>query len=146
MLARIVLALPLLVILPLFACAPEVPLATHAGAIGQTSTDSAVVPVKVNPVVEAERLLGERFEHTSWTASIVSVELAQNGMLRVSLDRTTNTLGEAEVFTKMCSALTGLIAAESNPGGVKGVQFFRADGTPVVASGQAGVPCKRFYL
>lgn len=127
----------------LASCSPE----TLSASPGDEASESGVTapPPAADPVAEAEAVLAERFGGLGWIDSIVSVQV-HGSLLRVTLDREIETLGDAEVFSRMCLALTSLISSDEQPTDVTGVQFFRKGGIPVVASGANGAPCGRFYL
>ena len=103
-----------------------------------------MLALPVDPVTEAEKILAERFAETGWIETIVSIQL-KGTLLRVTLDRSIQTLGQAEVYSKMCHALSTLITSEEFPSEGTGVQFFRNGGGAVVASGAHGAPCGRFW-
>jgi hypothetical protein len=107
-----------------------------------TPVPASVVPA-AGTVAKAEAIIGDEFGDTGWIESIVKIEAA-DGFLKVTMDRATFTLGDLDAYARMCRALTALIASEPNPGEVAAVQFFRADGTPVVGGDAPGARCHSF--
>ena len=122
------------------ACVPQAPSESSGRAI-DTVAAGAENAAPVDPAADARRLLEKRFPQAAWVESVTEVAF-QSGLLQVTLDRPTATLGEVEVYTRMCNALTALIGTEDNPSPVVGVQFYRADGAAMVASGTANTPSR----
>ena len=115
-----------------------------APAQGDTGAAPALASLGANPVRRAEAVLGSEFAGTPLIGEVVSVVFV-DGLLQVTLDRATVTLGGADGYNRMCNALRSLIEPEGAPGRIAGVQLFRADGSAVVASGSPDQPCGRFY-
>jgi len=110
---------------------------------GGAASETAQEPF--DAVRQAETILAQRFAGTGYIEQIVRIEVV-GGLLRVTLDRPISTLGDADAYTRMCTALTELVRTGEAADGVAGVQFFRADGTPVVAGGAPNVRCEKFWL
>ena len=93
----------------------------------------------------AAQLLSERFS-ASGEASFVSSVTVQGGLIRVTLDLPVKTLGDADVYMRMCNSLAVLIGAPENLVPISGVQTFGPGGVPVVATGSSEARCSKFYL
>ena len=97
-----------------------------------------------NIIRQAEAIIGAQFNNRGWIESIVRMEMGDDAVFRVVLDRPTNTLSQLDAYTQMCRALSVLITSEANPTGILAIQFFKADGTPMVGTGTPDSECSRF--
>ncbi len=123
----------------LVACAPEAPSADGGGALAPL--EAPLPPDR--PVGQAEAIIGAEFRGYGWIERIVQISFA-DGVLKVTLDQPTRTMSELDAYTRMCHALTALISSEEIPSDIAAVQFFRKDGSPMVASAVPNTACQRF--
>lgn len=140
--------LSLVALLLLTGCATDTIRAEQPGASAPAQGETGAAPVLAslgaNPVRRAEAVLGSEFSGTPLIGEVVSIAFV-DGLLQVTLDRATVTLGGADGYSRVCNALRSLIEPAGTPGRIAGVQLFRADGSAVVASGSPDQPCGRFH-
>ncbi len=122
------------------ACTPGLAESVPSSSNGNAAPTATAALAPKTVVGKAEAIIGERFSGTGYIESIVSIEYVGQA-IRLTMDRSTFTLGNLEAFSKMCQALTGLIGSDGPTGQVVGVQTFRADGSPVVVGTKRGEPC-----
>lgn len=128
----------------LFACTPGQAADDPGGVVaGATVEEGAAAAPTPNLIRQAEAIIGAQFNNRGWIESIVRMEVS-DAVLRVILDRPTNTLSQLDAYTQMCRALSVLVTSEANPTDILAVQFFKADGTPMVGTGAPDTPCTRF--
>jgi hypothetical protein len=124
------------------ACTPG-QAAPDPGTSAEPVVLAATVDPRPAPIGAAEAILGEQVNNSGWIESVVRMEYT-DGILVVVLDRGTSTLSQLDAYTQMCRALSHLIASEANPEGIAAVQFFKADGTPMVGTNAADTNCVKF--
>ena len=126
------------------ACLPEPPntrVAAETGASGE-SGESAPAPAP-DLANQASDLLAQKFSASGEAAHVSSV-VVEDGLIRVTLDLVIRTLGDSDVYSRICNALAPLIGSNTEPA-VAGVQTFAPGGKPVVASASPTARCAKFY-
>jgi hypothetical protein len=122
------------------ACTPET--AARAGA-APTTTETPPAAA-LDPAEEASRRISAAFGNSGESAR-VEVVAFEAGLLRVSLDLPIQTLGDADVYMRVCNALAPMVGDTSLQEPVLGVQTFAPGPKAVVATGSAELRCSRFY-
>lgn len=141
--SRVLLPL-LLAPLILLACTTSQAADDPGGVVAGATIDEAAASPTPNIIRQAEEIIGEGFQGRGWIERIVRMDYAADGVLRVILDQPTNTLSQLDSYTQMCQALSALVTSEENTTNVLAVQFFKADGMPMVGTSAPDTACARF--
>jgi hypothetical protein len=129
----------------LIACTPGQAADDPGGVVAGATIEEGVQATPPSVIRQAEAIIGPRFNTNSgWIESIVRMDYGDDFILKVILDRPTFTLSQLDTYTQMCRALSELIVSEENPDGIVAVQFFKADGTPMIGTATANSNCARF--
>jgi hypothetical protein len=133
-----------LVCLLAVACVPEPPNTKVAAETGDSvGSGESVRPPAQDLATHAAELLAQKFSASGEAAHVSSV-VVEDGLIRVSLDLVIRTLGDSDVYTRVCNALAPLIGSTAEPA-IAGVQTFAPDGRPIVATASATARCAKFY-
>lgn len=122
------------------ACVPEPP-NTKVAAEADEPSDSALRPA-TDLATRAADLLSQKFGSSGESAHVSSIVI-EEGVIRVTLDLVIRTLGDSDVYTRICNALAPLIGSTDELA-VAGVQTFAPEGKPIVATGSATARCAKF--
>ena len=121
-----------------FACTPEAP----TSSVSAAPREAVAAPAE--PAAKARQLLASAFAQTGEAERVTGL-VFEGGLLKATLDLPIDTIGDADVYMRVCNRLATLISTDEEPSEVAGVQTFGPGGRSVVASGDAQTRCAKFY-